>query len=91
MTEEELAEALTGRTPAECVAHWMALIEMESEVGIEAVGADFEIEGRRRDRQLEISNILTPHIKAGARSLRELHDALSPDEHDRVEDLLADL
>jgi hypothetical protein len=88
---EELAAALTGRAPAESAARRMALVEMEWEVGIEAVRVDFEIEGARQDRQLEISNILAPHIKAGARTWRELHDALSPAEHAQVEDLLADL
>jgi hypothetical protein len=91
VTEEELAKALTGRTPAESVARWMALTEMEWEVGVEAVRVDFEIEGTRQDRQLEVWKILGPHMKTGARTWRELHDALSPAEHDRVEDLLADL
>jgi hypothetical protein len=91
VTEEQLAEALTGWTPAESVVRRMALTEMEKEVGINAVGVDLEIEGVRQDRQLEVWEILGPHMKAGARTWRELHDALSPDEHDRVEDLLADL
>jgi hypothetical protein len=91
VTEKELAKALTGRTPAESAAHRMALVAMEWEVGIEAARVDFEIEGARQDRQLEVWKILGPHMKAGARTWRELHDALSPDEHDRVQDLLADL
>jgi hypothetical protein len=90
VTEEDLAKALTGRTPAEYGTHWMALLEIEEEVGIEAVGVDLEIEGGRRDRQFEIWQILARHRKV-ARSLRELHDALSPAEHAWVEELLADL
>jgi hypothetical protein len=91
VTEQELAGALRAPTPEEFLAHWVALDEVEREVGMEAVSADLEIERTRTDRQLEVWNILAPHRKAGARTWRELHDALSPDEHDRVEDLLADL
>jgi hypothetical protein len=91
VTEEQLAEAMTGRTPAESAAHRMALTEIEWAVGINAVEVDLEIEGARQDRQLEVWKILGRHMKAGARSWREIHDALSPAEHDQVEDLLADL
>jgi hypothetical protein len=91
VTEEELAKVLPDPTPAEWLTHWMALSEIEREVGIEAVRADLEIEGGRRDRQFEVLKILARHGKAGARSLRELHDALSPAEHAQVEELLADL
>jgi hypothetical protein len=91
VTEQELAGALRPPTQEEFLAHWLALSEMERDVGIEAVGVDLEVERAQTDRQLEVWKILAPHMKAGARSWRELHDALSPQEHDQIEDLLADL
>jgi hypothetical protein len=88
MTEAELAKALSGRTPEQFVARWLAVSEMSAALGVEALIADHEVEGALADRKLEVWQILAPHMRAGARTWSELHDALTPEEHARVENLL---
>ncbi len=88
MTDTELAQALTGRAPDEVVARWIALAEVRSALGDDALATDFDIEGRSADRKLQVFEILAPHMKAGARTWAQVHDALSLEEHDQVEALL---
>lgn len=88
MTEQELARALIGRTPQDVLARWLAVEEMTSTMGVQALTLDHEVETALNNRKLEIALILAPHMKAEARSWSELHDALSEEEHDQLEALL---
>jgi hypothetical protein len=90
VTETELAAFFSRRTADEWIARWLAVDEMASALGVEAAFIDIEIEGKITDRKLEVGTILAPHMKAGARTWGEIHDALSPEEHDQVEALMSE-
>ncbi len=89
MTEQELAQAVSGRTPDEFLAHWRAVGKMTEAIGVEALVADHEVESAIFDRKFQIWRILTPHMKAGATNWRQLHDALSSEEHEQIQRLLS--
>lgn len=88
MRPDELARAATGRSPGEVLQRWQAIEEMEAAIGPDAAVLDFEAEHPERDRKDAIWEILLPHMKGGTSSWQALHDALTPEEHERVEDLM---
>lgn len=88
MNADELARALAARGPAAMLERWSALEEMEATIGPDALEVEFKAEGAEQDRKEAISAILIPHMRSGASSWQELHDALTPDEHERAEDLM---
>lgn len=88
MTEIELAEAITGRNNIQMVQRYAALAEMAVALGHEAVVLDFQQEGRASDRKYEIVQILMPYMQAGVRGCHDLHEVLTPDEHERIEALI---
>lgn len=57
-------------------------------MGFAAVVADEGIEGNAAERKFEAWQILMPYIKAGVAGWHDLHEALTPDEHQRIEALI---
>lgn len=88
MNAGELARAATGRSPAEVLQRWGAIAEMAAAIGPEAVALDFEAEHAERERKDAIWAILLPYTEGGVSSWQQVHDALTPEEHRRVDDLL---
>lgn len=88
MTERELAQIIRGRSTEEFVQRWVALAEMTEHLGLEAVLTDFTLEGQENDRKYEVWQILVPYMKAGVHGWHDLHEALTPEEHERIEALI---
>lgn len=88
MRPEELARGATGRSPAEVIQRWLAIEQMEAAIGPDAVALDFEAERAERKRRDAIWDILLPHTKGEVSSWQQLHEALTPEEHCRLDDLL---
>ncbi|MDP8955091.1 MAG: hypothetical protein M3N37_09315 [Actinomycetota bacterium] len=88
MTELELAEAIRGRNEGEVLDRYASLAEMSDALGLEALALDFEQEGRENGRKYEVWQILIPYMKAGVHGWHDLHQALTPEEHERIEALI---
>lgn len=88
MTELELAEAIRGRSEGEVLDRYASLAEMSDAFGLEALALDFEQEGRENDRKYEVWQILIPYMKAGVHGWHDLHQALTPEEHERIEAII---
>lgn len=88
MTEQELAEAMKGRSTDEVVQRFAALAEMADALGLEALVLDFEQEGQDNDRKFQAWQILIPYMRAGVDGWHDLHQALTPEEHERLNDFI---
>jgi hypothetical protein len=88
MTEQELADAIRGRSTDEVLQRYAALAEMTEGLGLEALVLDFEQEGWDNDRRFEAWSILIPYMRAGVHGWDQLHQALTPEEHEQLERLI---